>query len=169
VVSTLPDPRAVAATVTDPELPLLTLDDLGVLGDVTVELGTVVVDLMPTYTGCPAMDVMRDDLVAALRRAGYDEVDVRVRLAPAWSTDRISPTGRRKLAAAGIAPPGRPQVTPQRGEPIPITLRPSAAPVACPRCGSLATDETSPFGATACKSLHRCRACSEPFEHFKEL
>ena len=110
------DPRAVAAAVTDPELPLLTLDDLGVLGDVTVEGSTVVVALMPTYTGCPAMDVMRDDIVAALARAGYDDVDVRVQLAPAWSSDRISPAGRRKLAAAGIAPPGSaPTPTPPGG------------------------------------------------------
>ena len=90
----------------DPELPALTLDDLGVLGDVTVEHGTVVVSLMPTYTGCPAMDVMHDDIVATLREAGYDDVEVRVQLTPAWSSDRISATGRRKLAAAGIAPPG---------------------------------------------------------------
>ncbi len=161
------DPRTVAAAVTDPELPLLTLEELGVLGDVTVDGGTVVVAITPTYTGCPAMDVMRDELVAALHRAGFDDVDVRVQLAPAWSSDRISPAGRRKLADAGIVPPGP---APQRwlpGSPIPITLRPVATALPCPRCGSTDTEETTRFGATACKSLHRCGACGEPFEHFK--
>ena len=154
----LVDPRVVVAAVTDPELPLLTLDELGVLGDVTIEDGgTVVVGLTPTYTGCPAMDVMRDDVVAALRRAGFDDVDVRVRLTPAWSTDRITASGRRKLAAAGIVPPG--PAPHAANEPIPITLRPVAPGVHCPRCGSTDTEETSRFGATACKSLHRCRAC----------
>ena len=169
VVSGAADPRTVAAAVTDPELPLLTLDDLGVLGDVIVEGSSVVVALLPTYTGCPAMDVMRDDVVAALGRAGYDDVDVRVQLAPAWSSDRISAAGRRKLADAGIAPPGAAPTPAPPGSPIPITLRPSVPQPRCPRCGSADTEETSRFGATACKSLHRCRSCAEPFEYFKAL
>ena len=106
MVTARDDPRAVVASVRDPELPALTIDDLGVLGDVTVEQGTVVVAVTPTYSGCPAMDVIHDDIVSSLRRAGYDEVEVRVQLAPAWSSDRISAAGRRKLAAAGIVPPG---------------------------------------------------------------
>ena len=119
----------VVAAVIDPELPALTLDDLGVLGDVTVEQGTVVVRLMPTYTGCPALDVMHDDIVAALREVGYDNVEVRVQLTPAWSSDRISATGRRKLAAAGIAPP---EPAPAPRGPIPITLRRMEPPAELP-------------------------------------
>ncbi len=160
------DPRAVVASVRDPELPALTIDDLGVLGDVTVEQGTVVVAVTPTYSGCPAMDVIHDDIVSSLRRAGYDEVDVRVQLTPAWSSDRISAAGRRKLAAAGIVPPGP---APVPGSPIPIRLRPAEQRLPCPRCGATDTEVTSRFGATACKSLHRCRICGEPFEHFKAL
>lgn len=160
--------RVIAASVTDPELPLLTLDELGVLGDVTVEGSSVVVALTPTYSGCPAMDAMRHDLVTALQRAGYDDVRVRVELAPAWTTDRITASGRRKLAAAGIVPPGR-AASPPPGAPIPVALRPDALRVRCPRCGSPDTEEVSRYGATACKSLHRCRACTEPFEHFKAI
>jgi ring-1,2-phenylacetyl-CoA epoxidase subunit PaaD len=163
----LVDPRTVAESVTDPELPMLTLADLGVLRDVRSDGdgGKVVVALTPTYTGCPAMDTMRDDLVHALNRAGYDDVEVRVVLSPAWTTDWISERGRRALAAAGIAPPGA--VAPSGG-PIPLTLSPTRRRVTCPWCGSTDTIETSRYGATACKSLHRCTACDEPFEHFKE-
>jgi ring-1,2-phenylacetyl-CoA epoxidase subunit PaaD len=160
------DPRAVVASVSDPELPTLTIEDLGILGDVTVEEGTVVVAVTPTYSGCPAMDVIHDDIVTSLRRAGYDAVEVRVQLAPAWSSDRITATGRRKLAAAGIVPPG-PARAPETS--IPLTLHPAEQRLSCPLCGSVATEETSRFGATACKSLHRCRGCGEPFEHFKAL
>jgi ring-1,2-phenylacetyl-CoA epoxidase subunit PaaD len=166
VVSEQNDPRAVVAAVLDPELPALTIDDLGVLGDVIVEDGTVVVAVMPTYTSCPAMDVIHDDIVSTLRRAGYDKVEVRVQLTPAWSSDRITTAGRRKLVAAGIIPPGP---APTLGTPIPITLRRGEQRLPCPRCGAADTEETSHFGATACKSLHRCRECGEPFEHFKAL
>jgi ring-1,2-phenylacetyl-CoA epoxidase subunit PaaD len=160
------DPRAVVASVRDPELPVLTIDDLGILGDVTVEEDTVVVAVTPTYSGCPAMDVIHDDIVSSLHRAGYDAVEVRVQLTPAWSSDRITATGRRKLAAAGIVPPGP---SPSPGTSIPITLHPVEQHLPCPRCGSVATEVTSRFGTTACKSLHRCRDCGEPFEHFKAL
>jgi ring-1,2-phenylacetyl-CoA epoxidase subunit PaaD len=163
----LTDPRAVAETVTDPELPMLTLADLGVLRDVRVEDGTVVVEITPTYTGCPAMGVMRADLVQALREAGYPEVDVRTVLAPPWSTDWISSDGRRKLAEAGIAPPGSAPIRPSG--PVPLQLGPTVRALTCPLCGSADTEELSPFGATACKDLHRCRGCGEPFEHVKEL
>lgn len=156
--------RAVAETVTDPELPMLTLSDLGVLRDVQETPDGVVVTITPTYTGCPAMDAMRDDLCAALNRAGYSDVDVRTTLVPAWTTDWISPAGRRKLSEAGIAPPG----TAPRG-PIPLSLVPPAKRVPCPRCGSADTDLLSEFSATACKSLRRCRSCDEPFEHVKEI
>lgn len=161
------DARAIAETVTDPELPMLTLADLGVLREVTESEGTVVVTITPTYTGCPAMDTMRDDLVRELHAAGYHDVDVRTVLHPAWSTDWITGAGRRKLAEAGIAPPG---TAPQRAAgQIPLTLSPPVRRVRCPHCDSPDTDEVSRFSATACKALRRCRACSEPFEHFKEI
>jgi len=156
--------RAVAETVTDPELPMLTLADLGVLREVSETDGRVVVAITPTYTGCPAMDAMRDDLVHTLRDAGYEDVEVRTVLHPPWTTDWITAEGRRKLADAGIAPPGA-----ARRGPVPLTLDPPPAPVSCPRCGSRDTELVSRFGATACKELHRCRACAEPFEHVKEI
>ena len=159
--------RAVAETVTDPELPMLTLADLGVLREVSEAGGTVIVSITPTYTGCPAMDAMLDDLVRALHGAGFPDVEVRAVLRPAWSTDWISAAGRRKLAAAGIAPP-RAAPRPVTG-PIPLTLGPPARPVRCPHCGSAQTRLVSYFGATACRSLHRCGACQEPFEHVKEI
>jgi ring-1,2-phenylacetyl-CoA epoxidase subunit PaaD len=167
VVTAVLDARAVAETVTDPELPMLTLADLGVLGDVRVAGGTVVVEITPTYSGCPALGVMRADLVHALHAAGYPDVEVRTVLSPPWGTDRITAAGRRKLAAAGIAPPGPAPVRPPG--PVPLRLGPSRRTAACPRCGSADTVETSPFGPTACTALRRCRACAEPFEHVKEL
>jgi ring-1,2-phenylacetyl-CoA epoxidase subunit PaaD len=157
---------AVAKTVTDPELPMLTLADLGVLREVSEKDGRVVVSITPTYTGCPAMDTMRDDLMHALEHAGYGEVEVRTVLAPAWSTDWITDQGRRKLAEAGIAPPG---TVPRRSGPVPLTLAPPARQVPCPHCGSAETELLSEFGPTACKALRRCRACREPFEHVKEI
>jgi ring-1,2-phenylacetyl-CoA epoxidase subunit PaaD len=161
------DPRSVAETVTDPELPALTLADLGVLRDVRVHEGTVVVDITPTYSGCPAMGVMRADLLHALHAAGFDDVEVRTVLSPAWSTDWISEEGRRKLAVAGIAPPGKAPV--RTAGPVPLQLGPPRRTAACPLCGSPDTEELSEFGATACKALRRCRSCREPFEHVKEI
>ena len=162
------DPRLVAESVTDPELPMISLADLGVLRDVRVERGgAVVVEITPTYTGCPAMGVMRADLVHALHRAGFGAVDVRTVLAPAWSTDWISDEGRRKLAASGIAPPGRAPV--RAPGPVLLDLGPTRRTASCPLCGSADTEELSEFGATACKALRRCRSCREPFEHVKEI
>jgi len=160
--------RRVAEAVLDPELPILTLADLGVLRDVRTEGGgTVVVEITPTYSGCPAMGVMRAELRAALRSAGFERVDVRTVLSPPWSTDWISPAGRRKLAEAGIAPPGRAPSRP--AGPVPLTLTPSRRTAACPLCGSRDTEEVSEFGATPCTALRRCRVCQEPFEHVKEI
>jgi ring-1,2-phenylacetyl-CoA epoxidase subunit PaaD len=157
----------VAGSVTDPELPMITLADLGVLREVSEEDGRVIVAITPTYTGCPAMDTMRDDLEHALRGAGYREIEVRTVLQPAWSTDWISEGGKRKLAEAGIAPPG---AAPKRTTgPIPLTLSAPARLVRCPRCDSADTEEVSRFSATACKALRRCRSCLEPFEHVKEI
>jgi ring-1,2-phenylacetyl-CoA epoxidase subunit PaaD len=162
------DVRRVVEAVVDPELPVLTLADLGVLRNVRREDdGTVVVEITPTYSGCPAMGVMRADLVHALHQAGIERVDVRTVLAPAWSTDWISDEGRRKLAEAGIAPPG---AAPLRAMgPVPLDLGPSRRSAECPLCGSPDTEELSEFGATACTALRRCRRCREPFEHVKEI
>ena len=159
--------RAVAAAVVDPEMPMLTLDDLGVLRDVRAAGDTVTVTITPTYSGCPALETMRDDLRAALAAAGFGRVEVRTVLSPPWSTDWISESGRAKLADHGIAPPGR--VGPRAAGPIPLTLNRPPARVPCPRCGSDATEELSRFGPTACTALRRCSVCREPFEHVKEI
>ncbi|MFK4106897.1 1,2-phenylacetyl-CoA epoxidase subunit PaaD [Streptomyces sp. NPDC019531] len=171
MVTTLTDlrrARHIAERVPDPELPMLTLADLGVLRGVEVTAdGTVVAELTPTYSGCPAMAEMRAEVDARLKAAGYARVEVRTVLNPPWTTDWITPTGRRKLAEHGIAPPG-PAARPAPG-PVPLVLTPTRRTVACPRCGSADTEETSRFGATSCKALWRCRACREPFEYVKEI
>jgi ring-1,2-phenylacetyl-CoA epoxidase subunit PaaD len=155
----------VAATVPDPELPMLTLADLGILRAVTQDGDTVTATITPTYSGCPAMREISHDLQHRLHNAGYEHVTVRTQLAPPWSSDWITAAGRRKLAAAGIAPPN---ATRQRTGPIPLTLSPAQI-VACPRCGSTGTRQTAAFSATACKSLHRCDDCQEPFEYVKGI
>ena len=159
--------RAAAATVTDPEMPMLTLADLGVIRGMDVEGDAVTVTITPTYSGCPAIEVMSDDLRSALSGAGFTRVEVRTALAPPWSTDWITDEGRRKLAEHGIAPPAR--VGPRRPGPVPLTLTAPAQLVRCPRCGAPATEEISRFGPTACTALRRCPACREPFEHMKEI
>lgn len=171
-----------AASVVDPELRVLTIEDLGVLRDVTAdpETGRITVTITPTYTGCPAMDVIRADIRAALAAAGHLDAEVVTVYAPAWSTDWISAAGRAKLAAAGIAPPGPAGAAdavgtvgavgrdrtgrPGTGGPVPLTLT-----VPCPHCGVADTEQVSRFGSTACKSLWRCRACREPFDHLRAL
>ena len=159
--------RAVAATVVDPELPMLTLADLGVLRDVEVSaLGGVVVSITPTYSGCPAMATMRDDLVRTLRSEGFADVEVKIALQPAWTTDWITPAGRAALADAGISPPGP---APRRDGPVLLSLGPVRRTNRCPRCDSEDVELTSEFGSTACKALYRCRACLEPFDHVKEI
>lgn len=148
------------ARVVDPELPMLTLEDLGVLRNVDVEDGTVVVTLTPTYSGCPALATLRADVLVALRRAGYERAEVRTTLSPGWSSDWISERGKAALADHGISPPGK--------GPTDLVLMPSP-PLACPICGSTNTREVSRFGTTACRSLHTCRACGEMFDHVKEI
>jgi ring-1,2-phenylacetyl-CoA epoxidase subunit PaaD len=155
---------AVAASVTDPEMPMLTLEDLGVLRDVREDDGRVTVTITPTYSGCPAMATMRDDLVHRLTDAGYD-ARVEVSLAPAWSSDWITERGRAALRAHGLSAPGP---APRRDGPVVLDLLPTRRDVACPRCRSTAVRLTSEFGATACKALYRCTDCLEPFEHVKE-
>ncbi|MFF4586008.1 1,2-phenylacetyl-CoA epoxidase subunit PaaD [Streptomyces sp. NPDC001388] len=160
----------IASEVPDPELPMLTLADLGVLHGVEVTgQGTVVARLTPTYAGCPAVAEMRAEVAARLRAAGFADVRVVTVLDPPWTTDRITDEGRRKLAEHGIAPPG------PRGAPGPapgrtwLSLTTAPADVACPRCASADTEEISRFGATACTALRRCRTCLEPFPHVKDL
>ena len=146
--------REALAEVTDPELPVLTIEDLGVLRGVTVdEDGRVEVTITPTYSGCPAMDVIRNDVERALARHGWEGAVVRTVLSPAWTTDWLSDEGRRKLAEFGVAPPG----------PVAVDF------VRCPRCGSAETRVVSRFGSTPCKALRACRRCLEPFDHFKPL
>jgi len=166
--------RAVVAAVPDPEVPVLTIDDLGVLRDVSVDdNGHVEVTITPTYSGCPAMDTIRADIVDRLAEDGYHDVHVSLVLSPAWTTDWMSDEGRRKLLAYGIAPPGSgPHHGGGRGPgagaggagPVPLTLS-----LRCPQCGSPDTRELSRFGSTACKSLWVCNSCREPFDHFKAI
>lgn len=144
----------VVAAVKDPELRVLNLAELGILRDVAVDGDAVTVTITPTYSGCPAMDMIRADIESALHDAGVADVTVRTVLDPPWSTDMISDEGRSKLAAAGIAPPGRVLLQ--------ISMR-------CPRCGSPATEQLSRFGSTACKSLWRCTSCLEPFDAVKAI
>ena len=149
-----------AAAVLDPEVPVLTIADLGVLRDVDVtDDGTAVITITPTYSGCPAMDVIRHDVETAVRDAGFDRVEVRTVLSPAWTTDWMTERGKRALKGFGIAPPSR--RTSGNGT---VLLQIS---VRCPQCGSARTRETSRFGSTACKSLWVCDDCREPFDHFK--
>lgn len=147
-------------SVLDPEVPVLSVVELGIVRELVVEAGRVRVALTPTYSGCPATEVIRDAVVEALQRAGAAEVEVRTQLAPPWTTDWIGPEAAEKLRRYGIAPPQAREAGAQ-----PVRLRTPQVP--CPRCGSTETERLSPFGATACKSLHRCLACREPFEHFK--
>jgi ring-1,2-phenylacetyl-CoA epoxidase subunit PaaD len=167
----------VAGAVPDPELPVLTLQELGVLRAVHVR-GTdaVEVELTPTYTGCPAVEAMSLDIERALHEHGVREVTVRRVLTPAWSTDDITDEGRRKLREFGIAPP---RVRQEAAGPVTVALAPTrtrttavvdeADPIRCPHCGSADTELLSRFSSTACKALRRCLACREPFDHFKEL
>ncbi len=156
--------RAVLAQVCDPEIPVLSLADLGVLRDVQVDGARVTVTITPTYSGCPAMDEIRADVRSALARSGVEEVEVRTVLSPPWTTDDLSEAGKEKLRAYGIAPPRR-----GPGGPVPVALGPRpAAALECPQCGSRDTEELSRFGSTSCTSLWRCRSCREPFDHFKD-
>ena len=157
----------VVADVLDPELPQLTLADLGTVRGVTIEADVVVVAVTPTYSGCPAMTEIRVDIQRQLRAAGYPKVEVRLQLDPPWTTDWITADGRRKLQAAGITPPA--EASPRRDGPVPLTLGRRPPHVPCPRCTSTDTQELSRFGATACRALYRCRACAETFDYMKAI
>ena len=162
--------RAVAGAVTDPEIPVLTLADLGILREVRFEDGRLQVTLTPTYTGCPATQVIEQDVRDALAAQGWPDAQVRTSLSPPWSTDWISEQGREKLRAYGIAPPGpvSREHAPVRLTGLARTAR-DAAPAgpACPRCTSQRVERLAEHGSTACKALYRCLACREPFDYFK--
>lgn len=141
-------PYEVVAKVVDPELRVVTIADLGILRDVAEQGERVVVTITPTYSGCPAMDAIRDDIRQALARKGFGDVAVVTKLSPAWTTDMITPAGHEALHRAGIAPPGS---------------------TACPRCNSAKTLQISRYASTPCQSLHRCLGCAEPFNAVKKL
>jgi ring-1,2-phenylacetyl-CoA epoxidase subunit PaaD len=147
--------------VRDPEVPVLSVMDLGIVRDIGWDGDTCVVTVTPTYSGCPAMGEIRMDIERVLHGKGIASVKVRTRLAPAWTTDWMSESGRRALNAYGIAPPA------ERAIDVSGIQRRAAPVVACPRCGSRDTRLLSGFGATACKALYRCAACREPFDYFK--
>jgi ring-1,2-phenylacetyl-CoA epoxidase subunit PaaD len=167
IVSTIERAWRLAEAVPDPELPMLTVGDLGILREVSLDDGRVTVSLTPTYSGCPAMTEICREVSARLADGGFPDALVRTVLSPPWSSDWISPDGRRKLTGAGVAPPR----SPDKGGsgPVPLTLTDPGAGLACPACGSAQTRRTAAFGATACKDLYRCQACGEPFEHVKEI
>ena len=152
---------ALLENVKDPEVPVISVRELGVLRDVQVVNGKVLVTITPTYTGCPAMDVMKQDIEAELHGAGITDLEVKQVLAPAWTTDWISDSGKAKLKAYGIAPPEKTaDIRALKGE-QPV--------VECPQCGSKDTVMISAFGSTACKALWKCNSCLEPFDQFKCL
>ncbi len=147
-----------AATVHDPEIPVLSIADLGILREARAEDGRAVVVITPTYSGCPAMDTITTDVKQALSRAGHDDAEVRLVLQPAWTTDWMTDEGKAKLSEYGIAPPAA------RTTDGPVLI---GMAVKCPRCHSLDTREITRFGSTSCKALYTCNECLEPFDYFK--
>ena len=144
-------------SVVDPEIPVLTLANLGVIREVRYDNGSVDITITPTYAGCPAMKTMREDIERTLAKEGYDDVTVRECLSPAWTTDWISEEGREKLRAYGIAPPAK------------TSCGKTIESIACPQCSSEDVKQISEFGSTACKALYQCHGCLEPFDYFKCL
>ena len=151
--------RRVAGEISDPEMPALTIADLGILRDVRVDpSGHVDVDITPTYSGCPALDTIREDVERCIRDQGYPDVTVRIVLSPAWTTDWMSEAGRIKLGEYGVAPPRRDR----------FDVKPLKLAVECPQCGSSRTRELARFGSTQCQAVRQCDSCGETFPHFKE-
>lgn len=153
----------VLATVPDPEVPAISVVDLGIIRDVVVDENEICVTVTPTYSGCPAMREIEDDIRSALVAAGAPSVKIKTVYAPAWTTDWMSDAAREKLRAYGIAPPG-----PAEHSGL-ITLTRRTQPVACPFCGSSNTRLQSEFGSTACKAIHVCQSCRQPFDEFKPI
>ena len=156
---------AVLDDVPDPEVPVLSVRDLGLVRDVRISCEGTQVVVTPTYSGCPATEAIERSIIEAMEAAGFKPTRVTLQRAPAWSSDWISAAGRRKLREYGIAPPGPVDIS--AGAPLRFHRR--AAAVACPRCGSADTEQLAAFGSTACKALYRCIACHEPFEYFKPI
>jgi len=155
------DVLRILGTVMDPEVPVLSVVELGIIRDVDVGDAGVKITITPTYSGCPAMHTMEEDMRGALAGHGITAVEFQTVYAPAWTSDWIPAEAREKLRRFGIAPPG----PADQGGLIALTRR--AAPVACPYCGSANTERRSEFGSTACKAIHFCNACSQPFDEFK--
>lgn len=151
--------RELLAAVFDPEIPVLNVIEMGIVRSIVCPDESVQILITPTYSGCPAMEMIEQDIRAALYRGGFDQVEIKTVLSPAWTTDWLSDAAREKLREYGIAPPSGAACigSPQQTE------------VACPRCGSRETEELSAFGSTACQALYRCRACREPFGYFKAI
>jgi ring-1,2-phenylacetyl-CoA epoxidase subunit PaaD len=149
-------------TIQDPEIPVLSLVDLGIIRDIKIRNEKVYAIITPTYSGCPAMQLMEDNIRSALLAMGFSEVNIEIQLVPAWTTDWISEKGKEKLREFGIAPPTR--VTEKD-----LPLFQIQDPVPCPRCNSKNTFEVSRFGSTPCKALHSCSDCLEPFDYFKHI
>lgn len=162
---------AALRSVPDPEVPVLSVVDLGIVRELQFTADGLDVVLTPTYSGCPATEVIEQGVREALEAAGFAAVRIRRRLAPAWTTDWMSDSARERLREYGIAPPAQGAAAdgdaPGAAAPVPIRIRPRA--LACPRCGSAHTERLAAFGSTACKALHRCLDCLEPFEHFKPI
>ncbi len=148
-------------SISDPEIPVLSIMDMGIVRDCDIEGKTVKIKLTPTYSGCPAMDTIKDDIAKALHEAGY-KAEIDFVLAPAWTTDWITDAGKNKLEAYGIAPPVDPVADKK-------ALLHKSKEIKCPRCGDLDTQMISQFGSTACKALFKCNNCLEPFDYFKCL
>jgi ring-1,2-phenylacetyl-CoA epoxidase subunit PaaD len=154
----------VLARVADPEIPVISVTELGIVREVAAHDDTIEVVVTPTYSGCPATEVIERSIAEALRVAGAARVRIETRLAPPWTTDWITPAAQEKLRRYGIAPPGADAADPGAAAPLAFVPR-----VDCPLCGSRNTERLSAFGSTACKALYRCRDCREPFEHFKPI
>ncbi len=150
--------RAAVETVVDPEIPVLTIADLGILRDIKADGEAIEVAITPTYSGCPAMNTIALDIEVALNRAGFEEVRVKTVLSPAWTTDWLTDEGRKKLVEYGIAPPAK-----GGGRRALFGVE----HVACPRCSSSRTVQLAEFGSTSCKALWRCEDCREPFDYFR--
>lgn len=153
--------RALLEAIPDPEIPVINIVEMGIVRDIEIDGDRLRVDITPTYTGCPAMHEIKTAVHAAVADLGFGDVEVRTVYAPAWTTDTWSNETRQKLKDYGIAPPG------PTGDESPLPFSSEQKPVACPFCDAVDTELKSAFGSTACKSLHFCRACHQPFEHFK--
>lgn len=169
--------EAALCDVPDPEIPMVSVVDLGIVQAIAIAPGpdgdAVTIAITPTFAGCPALEMMRDDIRAAVRALGAASVEVNIVLDPPWTSDRITPAAREAMRAIGLAPPppaGRFRADPTLAlSPTTVDAAASAEPVPCPFCGSTDTVTDNPFGSTLCRSVHYCRGCEQPFEAFKAL